>query len=316
MKINFGLAGLSAAELHGNLTQLQRLDALEAFRDAKVNFLLATDLASRGLDIIGMQTVINYTMPSTEAVYVHRVGRTARAGKKGRAVSLVGETGHERTLLKLIVKHSYQNSCKHRIVPADPIKMWREKIENMSQSIKEVISLEKEEKAMRVAEMEAEKLTNIIKYKDEIVSRPARSWFISEHEKKRIKSETKKSLEVEAETNPEPKQSEEQQSEGPKPKVYIPAKIPSIKRVSRREKRKKEDTVLTPDQYQLAKKRNKGGGKEKLKRQRTRDEIATTQPSKKLKVAPSAEKDTAGTPFRKKQKAKNFKSKSKYKRRR
>lgn len=86
MKIVFGLLGISAAELHGNLSQEQRLDALGLFKDGKVDFLLATDLASRGLDIKGIEQVINFEMPNSFEIYLHRVGRTARAGKKGRLV--------------------------------------------------------------------------------------------------------------------------------------------------------------------------------------------------------------------------------------
>ena len=63
---------------------MQRLQALQAFREGSVDYLMATDLASRGLDIKGIDTVINYDMPGQLAQYLHRVGRTARAGKKGR----------------------------------------------------------------------------------------------------------------------------------------------------------------------------------------------------------------------------------------
>jgi ATP-dependent RNA helicase DDX27 len=181
MKIIFGLAGLSAAELHGNLTQLQRLDALEQFRDGKVNYLLATDVASRGLDIMGIENVINYTMPPTEAIYVHRVGRTARAGNKGRALSLIGESGFERSLLKSIVKHSPQNTCKHRVVSTDAIRMWKEKISKMAQAIVEVGSLEREERSERITQMELNKAENVMKYSEEIHSRPARTWFLSKN---------------------------------------------------------------------------------------------------------------------------------------
>ena len=102
LRILFGLFGLSAAELHGNLTQTARLEALDDFREAKVNFLIATDLASRGLDIIGIENVINFHMPTSHSQYIHRVGRTARAGKKGFSCSFVSED--DRSLLKEIIK--------------------------------------------------------------------------------------------------------------------------------------------------------------------------------------------------------------------
>ncbi|KAI0684826.1 P-loop containing nucleoside triphosphate hydrolase protein [Cytidiella melzeri] len=84
MRIVFSMLGMKCDELHGDLTQEQRLKALQQFRDGAVDFLKATDLASRGLDIKGIDTVINYDMPGQLAQYLHRVGRTVRAGKKGR----------------------------------------------------------------------------------------------------------------------------------------------------------------------------------------------------------------------------------------
>lgn len=100
LHVLFGLASLRCAELHGNLTQQQRLSALDAFREARVDFLIATDLAGRGLDIAGVRTVINLELPAEMATYVHRVGRTARAGAEGRACSIVSEG--DRAFLKQV----------------------------------------------------------------------------------------------------------------------------------------------------------------------------------------------------------------------
>jgi ATP-independent RNA helicase DbpA len=86
-----GLArqGHSVAELHGDLDQRQRQEAVIAFSNGSRRILVATDVASRGLDITGIELVINYDLPHDEAVYTHRIGRTGRADAMGRAISLV-----------------------------------------------------------------------------------------------------------------------------------------------------------------------------------------------------------------------------------
>ena len=82
-------AGLPATAIHGDITQAKRTKALKQFKEGKFRVLVATDVAGRGLDIKDMDYVINYELPSVPEDYVHRIGRTGRAGKKGLAISLV-----------------------------------------------------------------------------------------------------------------------------------------------------------------------------------------------------------------------------------
>ncbi len=86
-------AGIAADSIHGDKTQLERLKALEAFKDGSVLVLVATDVAARGLDIDDLPHVINFELPHTPEDYIHRIGRTGRAGKQGTAISLV--SAHE-----------------------------------------------------------------------------------------------------------------------------------------------------------------------------------------------------------------------------
>ncbi|UWQ20528.1 DEAD/DEAH box helicase [Jannaschia sp. W003] len=80
--------GFNAASIHGNKSQGQRDRAIKAFRDGSVNILVATDVAARGIDIPGVAYVVNYELPEVADNYVHRIGRTARAGREGEAIAL------------------------------------------------------------------------------------------------------------------------------------------------------------------------------------------------------------------------------------
>ncbi|MBM7034815.1 DEAD/DEAH box helicase [Vibrio ulleungensis] len=82
-------AGISASALHGNKSQQEREQTLAEFKKGTVSVLIATDLLARGIDISDLPVVVNFELPQHAEVYVHRVGRTARAGKKGMALSLV-----------------------------------------------------------------------------------------------------------------------------------------------------------------------------------------------------------------------------------
>ncbi len=84
-------AGFSATSLQGNLSQNRRKQALDGFREGKYDFLVATDIAARGIDVSQISHVINYDIPGTPEAYTHRIGRTGRAAKTGDAFTLVTE---------------------------------------------------------------------------------------------------------------------------------------------------------------------------------------------------------------------------------
>lgn len=88
-------AGIRVSYLEGEMVQAKRNEALKRVSSGKVNILVATDVAARGIDIDDVSHVINFDLPRTADVYLHRIGRTGRAGKKGTAVSLVESHDHE-----------------------------------------------------------------------------------------------------------------------------------------------------------------------------------------------------------------------------
>ncbi|MCI0532143.1 MAG: DEAD/DEAH box helicase [candidate division Zixibacteria bacterium] len=121
--------GQAAADIHSNLTLAQRRRSLDGFKSGRHRILVATDIAARGIDVIGIELVVNYDLPSNSQDYVHRIGRTGRAGLAGRAVSFAtfDQRGEVKSIEQLIrtalpvtalpklpplqhQPHSYQNS--------------------------------------------------------------------------------------------------------------------------------------------------------------------------------------------------------------
>jgi ATP-dependent RNA helicase DeaD len=99
-----GDAGVRVKTLHGDMTQGQRDGVMLAFKGGRERLLVATDVAARGLDITGVSHVVNYDMPNSPDVYVHRIGRTGRAGESGRAVTII--TPKQRRELEAIRRHA------------------------------------------------------------------------------------------------------------------------------------------------------------------------------------------------------------------
>jgi ATP-dependent RNA helicase RhlE len=98
--------GYNAAEIHSNRSLSQRREALEGFKTGKYRILVATDIAARGIDVKGIELVINYDLPDDPENYVHRIGRTGRAGYTGRAISLAtpDQRGNVRDIEKVMQK--------------------------------------------------------------------------------------------------------------------------------------------------------------------------------------------------------------------
>lgn len=92
---NLNKAGIDAVAIHGGLTQAKRNTIMTHFHKGKVGVLVCTDVAARGLDIKGVSHVYNYDIPKTGKEYVHRIGRTARAGKEGKAINIVSQRDYE-----------------------------------------------------------------------------------------------------------------------------------------------------------------------------------------------------------------------------
>ncbi|KAM3720402.1 putative ATP-dependent RNA helicase [Dirofilaria immitis] len=155
LHIVLGLLGAKVGQLHSSLTQRQRVEALYRFKKAELDVLVSTDLAARGLDVEGVRTVINMDMPSSLKQYIHRVGRTARAGRVGRSISLVGES--ERKILKEIVASNKGNSLKQRLISANVIEAYKKRIESLKDSIERIMEEEEEERALRLAQEELQR---------------------------------------------------------------------------------------------------------------------------------------------------------------
>ncbi|AEF96974.1 DEAD/DEAH box helicase [Methanotorris igneus] len=111
--------GYEADALHGDIAQKQRERILNRFKKKRINILVATDVAARGIDINNLTHVINYSLPQNPESYVHRIGRTGRAGKKGTAISFV--TPNEYRKLKYIKKIAKVNIRKEKLPEIDDV---------------------------------------------------------------------------------------------------------------------------------------------------------------------------------------------------
>ncbi len=124
--------GINSMAIHGNKSQPQRIKALEDFKNGNVRVLVATDIAARGLDIDMLPHVVNFELPQVAEDYIHRIGRTGRAGAEGEALSLVCVDEHrllkdiEKLLRKDLPKDVIQGYAPDPSIPAEPIQTGRQ----------------------------------------------------------------------------------------------------------------------------------------------------------------------------------------------
>lgn len=208
--IILGLSGFRFSEIHGNLAQGDRVKGLQRFQQGDADFLVATDLAARGLDLANVDTVINFHLPADTARYVHRVGRTARMGRAGRAVTIYCPDEYAK------VKKLGKDCCskvnatvQKRTVASDAVKEWATKIAGLEGDIKSILEDESMERELRVADMLTEKSQNLQRYKAEINARGERQWYMSNREKAKLKASDaervrSKAEDMAGEAKPEP----------------------------------------------------------------------------------------------------------------
>ena len=157
----------SAAELHADLPQAERQASVDRFKNDEVRVLLASDLAARGLDIPDIEYVINYTIPTEIERYIHRVGRTARAGRSGTAISLVLEP-HEKQIQRKMTKHSKPGTVEKLQIPNELLEKAREQMKEYQVRVDEEIAKEEEEKVRRAQENEVRRMKAILDVEEEI----------------------------------------------------------------------------------------------------------------------------------------------------
>ena len=137
--------------LQGEMAQAKRTSAVERFTNGEINLLIATDVAARGIDVPDISHVVNFDMPRTADVYLHRIGRTARAGKKGNAISLV--EAHDQPMIERVARYM-EEEIKERTVPGLKPQFKKAEFKKKKKKVSKKIA---KGKAKKVAKKQAKK---------------------------------------------------------------------------------------------------------------------------------------------------------------
>ena len=169
----------AAAAIHGDISQAQREKILNLFRTSKINILVATDVAARGIDVNDLTHVVNYSLPQSPESYVHRIGRTGRAGKKGLAVTLV--TPSEKGKLRFIEKIVKRELKKKKLPSVDElIKFKKDHIKQIIEQAGNSKSYEGIAKEILISSDPVSALSSLLEYTFKSVLNPNNYKLIQE----------------------------------------------------------------------------------------------------------------------------------------
>jgi ATP-dependent RNA helicase DDX27 len=180
-----------AAELHSDIHQTDRLKNLDMFQKGNIAYLLCTDIAARGIDVEKVRCVINFQMPLLEERYIHRIGRTARKGYQGEAITICDDRERQ-TLKKLTKKEKF--SISNVAIDNNAIKNTFKELTFFKPEVEGLFEGDMIDKELKAAEQDVEKTINMKLHSNEIYNKPKKSWFMDKKEKRSLNRKMKQDM--------------------------------------------------------------------------------------------------------------------------
>lgn len=310
----FALLGLRSAELQGNQLQEERFESLRQFASGEVQYLFCTDVASRGLDIKGVNTVINFDLPPTLTAYIHRVGRTARIGDSGTAVALVHETMDADIMRKILTVSGNINqhqvaSVKRRDIPEEALNEAMMKVNEVFPRVREILAAENLVDKISMAEKKLSRERTdpraTFSLGEAITSKPKRTWCLSKKERKERDALARKKYEEEAEVTIT--EAQQELADLDKDQGRFLQKQKTTRRQLREKKQREREKELDKIKEQKMKfaKKVQAGNVKKLKKQKIRESRKAQRAENREKKGRPAFKHTDGKKHNKKSRHRN-----------